>query len=122
MVLDSILHQYFPYNGLVCDPRQPDHHLRVDLGIRLWEGREFEISHQQCLEFLDDSLMGLLLNACQHFFLQRFQFLRKKEGLAVSSTINSSGTQTTCKRPKNKKRRRIAVTRHGNRNFPSLLL
>ena len=37
MVLDSILHQYFPYNGLDCDPRQPDHHLRVDLGIRLWE-------------------------------------------------------------------------------------
>ena len=45
------------------------------------KGIEFEISHQQCLEFLDDSLMGLLLNACQHyFFLQQFQFLKEEGG------------------------------------------
>ena len=71
----------FPYNGLDCDPRQPDHHLRVDLKYVCGKGIEFEISHQQCLEFLDDSLMGLLLNASQHyFFLQQFQFLKEEGG------------------------------------------
>ena len=37
MALDSTSHQHFPYNGFDCDPRQPDHHLRLDLGLCLWE-------------------------------------------------------------------------------------
>lgn len=81
MVLDSILHQCFLTVGWTVIQDNQIIIFWWTQGYVCGKGIEFEISHQQCLEFLDDSLMGLLLNACQrYFFLQQFQFLKEEGG------------------------------------------